>query len=252
MATPLPHLRHLPHTPGGTWRSRAADWLAQLGRSLPAQCAVCHAWPAQPVCDDCIARFAQPRLRCQTCAQPVPTGVLRCGACVQSPPPLDLCLAVLDYAYPWRGLITRYKFTPEPGWAAPLADLARSMPWVEPALEAADVVLPMPLSPQRLGQRGFNQALAWAHRLAPGKVRADWLLRCRDTPAQSALPREARLRNVQDAFVVDPSCRGALAECHVVLVDDVMTSGASLFSAARVLRQAGAAHITGLVLARTA
>ncbi len=219
--------------------------------ALPSQCAVCHAWPAQPICEACVARFAQPRPRCRGCALPVPAGVERCGACIKETPPLDLCLAAVPYEYPWSGLVAQYKFGAQPGWAAALALLMRSTPWAEPALEAAELVLPMPLSPQRLRQRGYNQALELARRLAPGKTRADLLLRRRDTPAQSELPREARLRNVRGAFGVAPGQAGEIAGRRLLLVDDVMTSGASLYTAAQALRAAGAAHITALVLART-
>jgi ComF family protein len=203
------------------------------------------------VCDACVARFAQPISRCQTCALPVPANVPQCGACLRAPPPLDLCLAAVPYAYPWAGLVTRYKFESQPGWAATLALLLRSAPWVEPALEQADWLLPMPLSRERLQERGFNQSLMLARQLAPDKTRADWLLRIRHTLPQSALPRAQRLRNVDGAFAVDPLRQPELQGRRLVLVDDVMTSGASLFSAARELRRAGAAHITGLVFART-
>lgn len=223
----------------------------RLSSTLPSQCAVCHAWPAQPVCETCITRFAQPQTRCQTCALPVPAGISRCGACLKTPPPLDACLAAVSYAYPWSELIARYKFGDTPGWSASLAGLLRSMPWVEPALEAADLLLPMPLSRQRLQERGYNQALELARHLAPAKAAPDLLLRLRDTPPQSSLQRAERLRNVQGAFAVEPLRQTALRGKRVVLIDDVMTSGASLFAAAQALRQAGAAHITGLVLART-
>mgnify|MGYP000556564309 CR=1 FL=1 len=219
--------------------------------ALPSQCAVCHAWPAQPICHACVTRFAQPQARCATCALPVPEGVLRCGACLKHPPPLDACLAAVTYSYPWSTLITRYKFGDHPGWARTLADLLRSMPWVEPALDAADLLLPMPLSRQRLQTRGYNQALEIARHLDPVKTQAELLLRLRDTAPQSALPRAARLRNVKHAFAVEPLRQAELQGQRVLLLDDVMTSGASLFAAAQALRQAGAAHITGLVVART-
>jgi len=222
-----------------------------LSARLPSQCAVCHAWPAQPVCEDCVARFAQPQPRCRTCALPVPAGVLRCGACLRSGPPLDACLAAVTYAFPWGQLITRYKFGARPGWSAALALLLRSAPWVEPALEQADLLLPMPLSRQRLQERGFNQALELARHLAPAKADSGLLLRIRHTPPQSSLKRAERLHNVRAAFAVDPLRSAELRDKRVVLLDDVMTSGASLFAAAQTLRQAGAAHITGLVLART-
>src|SRR5450830_1763542 len=84
---------------------------------LPSQCRVCHAWPAQPICETCVSRFAQPQPRCETCALPVPPHIRRCGACVKAPPPLDACLAAVAYAFPWSDLIVDYKFhnNPRPG-----------------------------------------------------------------------------------------------------------------------------------------
>jgi ComF family protein len=122
---------------------------------------------------------------------------------------------------------------------------------VEPALEQCDIVLPMPLAPARLRERGFNQALELARRLSPAKTDATLLLRTRDTPAQSGLARAQRLRNLSGAFAVEPLRADKVRGRRLVLVDDVMTSGASLFAAAEVLRLAGAAHITAVVLART-
>lgn len=225
--------------------------LNHLSTALPSQCAVCHAWPAQTLCEACVARFAQPRPRCRSCALPVPAGVERCGACIKEEPPLDLCLAAVAYEFPWSGLVARYKFGASPGWSTALALLMRSTPWAEPALEAAGLVLPMPLSRERLRERGFNQALELARHLAPAKIDTTLLLRLRDTPAQSSLPRPARLRNVRGAFGVAPGREREIEGRRVVLVDDVMTSGASLHTAAQALRAAGAAHITALVLART-
>ncbi len=224
--------------------------LQSISDSVPSQCAVCRAWPAQPLCEDCVVRFAQPRLRCRTCALPIEAPITQCGACLRSPPPLDACVAALAYEYPWARLIVGFKFGAQPGWAASFATLMRSAPWVEPALEQAQYVLPMPLAPQRLRERGFNQAHQLARALSPARVDAGLLLRVRDTPAQSTLPRAQRLRNVQGAFAVEPLRAAALAGARLVLVDDVMTSGASVFAAAAVLRAAGAAHITAVVLAR--
>lgn len=221
-------------------------------RRLPAMCQVCHAWPSRVVCDACVARFAQPLPRCATCALPVPPGVPRCGACVTQAPPLDACLAAVDYGWPWSHCVTRFKFGGQAGWASTLGALMRSTPWVAPALEQADCVLPMPLSRARLAERGFNQALLLARQLAPVATDPNLLVRVRNTPAQSALKRADRLRNVRDAFAVDPLRAPALRGRRVVLVDDVMTSGASLHAAALALRQAGVAHITAIIFARTA
>jgi ComF family protein len=225
--------------------------LSGLSRRLPAQCAVCHAWPSRPVCDDCVQRFGQPVTRCPTCALPVPAGMRHCGACIRQPPPLDHALAAVAYDYPWSGLITQFKFHEHTGWAGSFATLMRSAPWVEPALEAADWLVPMPLSPGRLQERGFNQALLLARALEPGKVRTDILLRVKETPPQSSLPRKERLLGVRGAYALEPHHAAGAQGKRIVLIDDVMTTGASLHAAASALRHAGAARITALVFART-
>jgi ComF family protein len=230
---------------------RALRPFTSLLARLPSRCEVCRAWPSQPVCDACVARFAPPAARCTTCALPVPEGVTRCGECVRHPPPLDACLAACTYAWPWPDCIAGFKFRGDAGWAGPFATLLRSAPWVEPALEQCDIVLPIPLASGRLRERGFNQALELARRMAPGKTDANLLLRTRETPAQSGLARAERLRNLQGAFAVEPLRADQMRGRRIVLVDDVMTSGASLFAAAEALRLAGAAHITAVVLART-
>lgn len=229
----------------------AARPFSSLLAGLPSQCAVCRAWPSQPVCEGCVARFAPPTPRCATCAQPLAGGVGRCGDCLRQPPPLDACLAACAYAWPWPEFIAGFKFRGEAGRAAPLATLLRSAPWVEPALEAADLVLPMPLAPARLRERGFNQAHELARRLEPAKCDPTLLRRTRETPPQSGLDRAARLHSLRGAFALAPGRAGRVDGRRVVLVDDVMTTGASLFAAAAVLRAAGAARLTAIVLART-
>jgi ComF family protein len=225
--------------------------LKGLSGRLPSQCAVCHAWPSRPVCDDCVQRFGQPVPRCPTCALPALTGMRQCGACITNPPPIDQALAAVTYDFPWSSLMAQFKFQEHTGWAGSFAILMRSAPWVEPALERADCLLPMPLSPTRLQQRGFNQAMLLARALEPGKVRADILLRVKETQPQSSLPRNERLLAVQGAYALEPQRVPDVHGKRIVVIDDVMTTGASLHAAATVLRRAGAAHITALVFART-
>lgn len=219
---------------------------------VPSQCAVCHAWPSQRICNACAVQFAQPASRCQRCALRVPAGVSVCGACLRHPPAFDACLAAVDYAYPWADALTDFKFRADPGWAGTLSTLLRSTPWVEPAIEAADRVLPVPLSAERLRERGFNQSALLARHLAGAKADAQTLLRLHATEAQSGLPRAQRLRNLRGAFAVEPSRAAVLHGQRLVLLDDVMTTGATVHAATLALREAGAAHITVLVLARTA
>lgn len=222
-----------------------------IGGWLPSRCAICRSWPTPPVCDTCIAHFARPVPRCQRCALPVPNGVICCGACLKDPPPLDLCLSATHYTWPWIGLVARLKFHDQPGWARPLATLMLSSAWVDDTLDAADRVLPIPLSRERLAQRGYNQSWLLARALAPTKADAQLLWRTRDTPSQRTLPRKERLANLTGAFALDPLRAHEVRGQRLVLVDDVMTSGASLHTAAQVLRQAGAAHVSAIVLART-
>lgn len=186
-----------------------------------------------------------------TCALPLPSPAKRCGVCLKTPPPLDLCLTATAYAWPWIDVIARFKFQQRAGWSGPLATLMLSAHGVEDALDAADWVLPIPLSAERLSERGYNQSWLLARQLRPEKADARLLLRTRDTPSQRSLPRAERLANLEGAFAVDPLNASLIRGKRVVLVDDVMTSGASLHTAARVLRQAGVVHICAVVLART-
>jgi ComF family protein len=229
--------------------------LRNLGSSLlerlPSQCLVCRNWPQRNLCDDCVSQFAQPQTRCTGCALPLPAGLRRCGQCLKTPPPLDQCLAAVSYGFPWSDLIADFKFRDHPALAKTFAALMLAAPWVEPALEQADVLLPIPLSTQRLKERGYNQAHWLAKALSPGKVQPNWLLRIQDSPAQHQLKRAERLHALDHAFALDPLHSARIKGLRVLVVDDVMTTGASLHAAAKVLRAAGASHITGLVFART-
>ncbi|HEX2543797.1 MAG TPA: ComF family protein, partial [Ramlibacter sp.] len=198
-----------------------------------------------------IAQFGHAAHRCRTCAQEVDASVDVCGACLEEPPPLDACLAAVPYAYPWSGLVTRFKFHGEPGWAASLARRMAQVPGVAQELGRADRVLPMPLAPRRLAERGFNQALLLAREMTRAKTDAGFLLRLRETGPQASLDRKERQANVAGAFGVEPLRAKELRGASVLLVDDVMTSGASLHAAARVLKQAGVARVASVVLART-
>ena len=230
--------------------------LERLLNWIPSQCAVCKTWPGNGmVCEPCITRFAQPARRCASCALVLKAGISadiqRCGACIVKPPPLDECLAAVSYEYPWNNCIASYKFGNHPAWARAFSLLLNSTSQIESAIDRADLLIPVPLSKARLQHRGYNQALELCKHLSRIKTDAHLLLRIKDTLTQSSLSRSERLKNVKTAFAVEPLRAQELQGKHVVLVDDVMTSGATLFAAAAALRQAGAAHITAVVFART-
>lgn len=228
-------------------------WRAVVQR-IPAECAVCRRFPSQTLCEDCIDRLADPpqRLsgRCATCALRVDPGVHLCGACMRHPAPLAACFAAVDYGFPWDDLVGRFKFHGEPGLAVPLAALMSRVGALASAAREVDGLIPIPLSPLRLRERGYNQAHELARRLAPGRSRPELLVRVRETAQQHLLSREERLLNLGNAFAPEPRHAAWLRGRHLALVDDVMTTGATLFEAARTLLDAGAASVAGLVLAR--
>lgn len=238
------------------FRKELAPFSQRLLNRIPSQCAICKSWPTNGmVCEPCVTRFAQPIRRCTGCALALKNGISshidRCGTCIVEPPPVNECLASVSYEYPWNNCIASYKFGNNPAWASAFALLLKSTPWVEPALERADMLIPVPLSTARLKHRGYNQALQLCKHLSKEKTDARLLLRIKDTLTQSTLTKTERLKNVATAFAVDPFRAEQLKGKRIVLVDDVMTSGATLFAAAISLRQAGASHITALVFART-
>jgi ComF family protein len=229
---------------------------------IPSQCAVCRSWPSGPVCHACMTRFGHERKRCRTCALELPAERqgTQCAQCQREPFGLDACFAALPYAFPWSELVSRYKFDSQTGWAAFMASTVLRQPGVRDFLSQLtpnDWLLPLPLSAERLAWRGFNQAWELAsslQRQSACQATADnaLLLRIRHTRPQSELKRNARLENLRGAFAVEPLRAAELKGRRVVLVDDVMTSGASLLMAASVLRQAGASHVSAVVLTRTA
>ncbi len=219
---------------------------------LPSRCQICHAWPAAPLCGECVTRFARPLTRCERCALPLQGSARVCGACLLEPSPLDACFCAVAYEWPWTECLARFKFRQDTGLGSALAALMMHSPGVRASLVRADMVVPMPLSAQRLSERGYNQSLLLAHSLASKGVRADLLLRMRHTPPQRDMTRDQRLKSLRGAFEVDPLRAADLRGRRAILVDDVMTTGATLRAAARELRQAGVTHITALVVARTA
>ncbi len=239
-------------------RSATSRLAATLEWRPPSLCAVCHGWGRERVCNTCLSRFAPSVARCRRCAIEVPLGVAECGRCLTAPPAFERTFAALHYAWPWDDLVLRFKFGAALDLvrvlAAQLSGCLRDGDAALPGLVLPPLVLPVPLGPQRLRERGYNQAWELARRVAAEfDCRADprLLLRVRDAPHQLALPAERRAANVRGAFAVEPLRRAELAGRTIALVDDVMTTGATAGEAARVLLEAGAASVQVWVLART-
>ena len=194
-------------------------------------------------CADDLPRLPSPR--CPCCALPTAAGEL-CGRCLAHPPHYDRTLAAFNYGFPLDKLIQSFKYGHRLALAAYLGrELARLAPDV-----AADLIVPLPLHPSRLRERGFNQALELARPVAatlglPLDSRIG--TRIRHTPAQAGLPWKKREQNIRGAF----HCARDLSGRRILLVDDVMTTGASLDECARTLKLHGAAEVTLLIVART-
>jgi ComF family protein len=225
---------------------------------LPTQCAVCRSWARARICVDCRLRYGAPVPRCVGCAIALPaTGLvpsMKCIDCTRSPMSFDAAVAAVDYAFPWDDLIAAFKFSDGLDCADALAAMMEAAVRAATRPDACTLVLPVPLGAGRLAQRGYNQAWELAWRLARRlHIEADArpLRRVLDAPQQASLPRARRAGNVRGAFDVDPARADRLRGCHVALVDDVMTTGATLAEAARTLKAAGAGSVHVWVLART-
>jgi ComF family protein len=222
---------------------------------LPSLCAVCRGWGVQRVCADCVQRFAVARPRCRRCALQVPEGVDVCGACLTDPPPYAHTLAAVDYDHPWDGLITQFKFHAALDLAPALTErMLAARVEATASASAPALLVPIPLSDARLRERGYNQAWELTKRLGAAlhcPIDATLLLRVKDTPHQLAFPPEQRAGNVRAAFAVEPKRRAELHSRSITLVDDVMTTGATVAEATRTLIQAGASEVNVWVVART-
>ncbi|MCA8419607.1 ComF family protein [Burkholderia cenocepacia] len=237
--------------------------------TLPNRCALCGNLSHAVICGACDAAYwNEAQLRCEVCALPLGVGHARsagggrlgagraglyqCDACRTAPPPFDATLALADYRAPLDGLARGLKFHAQLALGGEFAArLARLVDDTRGAGGGFDLVAPVPLSHRRLVARGYNQAWAIARPLARRlgvPAEAALLTRVADTAPQSRLDRHARRDNVMAAFAV----AGGVAGRHIALVDDVMTSGATLAAAARALKAAGAARVTNLVALRTA
>ena len=224
-------------------------WWRKASQTLFApRCLLCTepGLVGQDLCAECRRALPWNHSACLRCAIPVPApGV--CGECLQRPPPLAETHAAFLYGFPLDRLVPRLKFHNDLAAGRLLSQL---MAEAFTALPKPRALVPVPLHASRLRQRGYDQALELAKPLAQAldiPLRADVLLRQRATAAQSELHADDRQRNLRGAFALQPG--HALPE-HVVLIDDVMTTGATLQAAARTLRRAGVSRVDAWVCAR--
>ena len=223
---------------------------APLAWLFPLRCVVCGeaGRDGRDLCRCCHATLPWQGPACPRCAVPTPAGST-CGSCLLAPGPLTSVQAVFDYAFPLDRLLPRLKFHHD---FAVGRVLAQCMSERLQRMPERAVIVPIPLHRARLRRRGYDQALELARPLARAlqlPLDTHLLQRHRATTAQSRLDAAARQRNLRGAFSVTA---GGVPPAHVVLVDDVMTTGATLEAAAHVLREAGVQRVDAWACARVA
>jgi ComF family protein len=220
-----------------------------IARLLPAQpCFLCGASSHNGLCcAACVSdlpHHAGPA--CTVCAAPLPADEV-CGRCLRHPPAYSRTIAAFRYEFPMDSLIKALKFNEQLIVANFLADALAARISSFP-----NHLLALPLHPARLRERGFNQSQLLAARIAAVlqlPLLADAASRVRDTPPQSTLPWRARSSNMRKAFALSPDLD--VQDKHVAIVDDVMTTGASIDALAHLLLDAGAREVSAWVVART-
>ena len=213
---------------------------------LPGTCLLCGADSSeQLLCPDCSSDLPPlPENRCPQCSEQTTHGE-RCGACLKDPPAFTHSFACFRYEFPVDRIIHAFKY----GHQLAVANWAAQIITRQLSNNFYDLLIPLPLHPDRLRQRGFNQSTEIARRIAhkTGQhLNIEALTRSRATPPQAELPMKERSRNVRGAF----ECSDDLSGKRVLLIDDVMTTGATLREASRVIKLHGAIHIDIAVLAR--
>jgi ComF family protein len=263
----VPSLEHFPAVeppPSGpaAWRA----WVtALLDLVFPPFCVVCRAGLGEgrrdPLCGSCwhgVERLAPPW--CRVCglefgrfgsrAGPAPTGY-RCGQCRRRPPAFTYARSAAHYGEIVREALHAFKFGGRRALAAPLGDLLAEMGRLNLPVRDPDLLVPVPLHPRRERERGFNQALLLARHLGRAwqvPVRGDVLVRTAPTSPQTELRAEARRANVRGAFALRRP--ELVTGRHVVVVDDILTTGSTAAACASCLREGGAAAVGVLTVAR--
>lgn len=222
---------------------------------LKPQCFLCVTNQTQKygLCKDCLNDLTWASASsCPQCG--LISGGNLCGNCISSPPDFDATYAVFSYSYPIDTMIQRYKYSGALSLSDTFGQLLREKILSTNSFATVDLIISMPMHPTRLKERGFNQALEIAKVLDSAlskndKRKLDYksVRRLTLTPPQASLPLKERVKNIKGAFKIDIDLTGK----RIAIVDDVMTTGASLNELAKTLKKAGAVHVECWVIART-
>ncbi|MEO6354426.1 MAG: ComF family protein [Oxalobacteraceae bacterium] len=243
-------------------QSRIHHW-SHLLRSrilslMPSSCALCAGAAADAICGACRLQYgSRHQLRCPQCAIPLTSGeadTTVCGACQKNPPAFDATVVAVDYAAPLDHLVLALKFGSRLALAPLFSDMLRDALLQQRHCALPTLLTAVPLSRQRLAERGFNQALEIAKPLSRAlgiALLPTAACRLRDTQAQAMLRPQQRRNNIRHAFGVPAQAIDRLQDQHIGIIDDVMTTGETLNELAATLKRFGATRVTNLVFART-
>ena len=234
--------------PALTWRSRARGLANSLLKFVfPPVCGACKK-VGSLLCESCHAQLQWVRAPlCNRCGRPVPRATDCCSVCRERPLPLNQIRAAVLFADPASKLIHNLKYNGAFGLSQPLAELMANawQTWHMPV----DFVLPIPLHAERQKRRGYNQSTLLTRdfcHLVGLSYAEEGLTRTRFTTPQVGLTAVERLKNVQDAFATHVDVIGK----HILLIDDVCTTGATMAAAANALLAEGATKVSGYCVAR--
>ena len=226
------------------WRSV----LTPMRWRMPSQCWLCQTWCRDVLCETCLHRHNPLVHRCPRCA--LVGSAADCQECLENPPPWQQCMAGVSYTPAWRQLILDCKFHSHSALCDFFANILKQNAALQTLIADADFLLPVPLAPGRLKERGFNPSLQIARGLCREKCPSHALWRLRETAPQSGLNRSQRHLNLTHAFALNPAWAQRLQQQTLVLVDDVMTTGQTLMACAQALQTASPKAIHAVVFAR--
>lgn len=224
---------------------------------LPRQCPWCNG-PLDSGGDVLACTACRPRIQpirppvCRICGVPFAAGDggVACADCVKHPPAFDMLRGAVAYSGAVAETIKKLKYYRYTGSLRALALVLRAVETLGLDWTAYDAIVPVPLHPDRLAERRFNQALLLARDLGPGKppLQPEWLARVRHTSPQAKMTDKQRRENVKRAFAVPPDA--PVAGRTILLIDDVASTGATLHECAKALKRAGAVRVDAAVIAR--
>jgi len=240
------------------WQPLVNQFQFAIEQMLPAQCLLCHLTSNQTlICQYCHDFLTVPRSCCLHCGLALSKTQDYCGDCLKQKHQFTQLHAVANYQAPYPALIKKFKYTKQLIFGELLADLLLASIQsniLSTQLSMIDYLLPVPLHNNKLYQRGFNQAQLLSEKLSKNlniPILSNTVTRTKETMAQEALSLSKRKKNLRQAFEISDIKKHRIQNQHIIIIDDVVTTGATVNSLSKTLLQAGAKQIDIWCICRT-